>query len=497
MRDHSDRIFTTASRSPLIRRAGWLLLPAAATLAAVTAMSALRSGPSAPEPVAAGGGTRMTLELALPSTASLLPPVPALATAPATPPQTLQPQPAAIEPPAPAPANLATPTATPAAEPAPAPAADPAGTIERGRWVSEKVGKGDTLSAIFSRNEISQGVLMGLVATGEPVKPLTRLRPGDRIDLHLDGRTLLEIRYPIDALKTLRIWREEERWASATDTKTLKALPRFAGGTIESSFFVSGQRAGLEDRLIMEVATIFGWDIDFALDIRTGDRFDVTYEELYADGESIGTGQILAASFTNQGRSFTAVRFTYPDGKTAYFAPDGRSMRKAFLRAPVDFRRISSTFRKERNHPVLGIKRPHRGVDYAAKTGTPIQAAGDGKVNFAGTKGGYGRTVILQHGGAYTTLYAHMSRIAPGMRSGKRVRQGQIIGYVGQSGTATGPHLHYEFRINGVHRNPLTVKLPKADPLPAEHKPAFREQSEPLLAQLALYARTQVAQAAN
>lgn len=502
MHDFSDRISSSPSRPKALRRAAWLILPAAAVLAALAAMS----GGGAPAPVssAVASAPRLRLELALPTTSRALPDTPPMVAvslpprsvaAPAAPPATAT---------VPATTSATSATSAPAPDastkvpaPAPTPKTATENVIQRGHWVRAEVGRGDTLSALFSRHNLSQAALMELVATGKPVKPLTRLRPGDVVELRIDRKSLLEIRYPLDQLNTLRVWREADRWQTATDTKTLKAHPRFTGGTIQSSLYVAALKAGLDERLIMELATIFGWDIDFALDIRQGDRFSVTYEELFADGESIGTGKILAASFVNQGREFTAVRFTYPDGTGAYFAPGGRSMRKAFLRAPVDFRRISSKFRKERYHPVLGVKRPHRGVDYAAATGTPIQASGDGKVKFAGRKGGYGHTVILQHGGAYTTLYAHMSRIAPGMRSGKRIEQGQIIGYVGRSGTATGPHLHYEFRINGVHRNPLTVKLPKADPLPKKHMEAFRQQSAPLLAQLALYARSELAQAGN
>jgi murein DD-endopeptidase MepM/ murein hydrolase activator NlpD len=247
----------------------------------------------------------------------------------------------------------------------------------------------------------------------------------------------------------------------------------------------------------MELVNIFGWDVDFALDIRKGDRFALLFEEHYLDGDKLRDGKILAAEFTSRGDTYRAVLFTDPQGNSQYYSPDGKSMRKAFLRSPVDFRRISSKFQPERYHPVLGKKRPHRGVDYAAKTGTPIKAAGDGKVIFRGRKGGYGNTVVLQHGGNITTLYAHMSKFRRGVSSGSRVKQGQIIGYVGATGLATGPHLHYEFRINGSHRNPLTVKLPDAEPIPAKYKGEFMQQSRQLLAQLDLFKRVQVAEAAT
>jgi murein DD-endopeptidase MepM/ murein hydrolase activator NlpD len=243
----------------------------------------------------------------------------------------------------------------------------------------------------------------------------------------------------------------------------------------------------------MQLAGVFGWDIDFALDIRAGDRFAVLYEERYIEGKKLGDGDILAAEFINNGRTFQAVKYTDPAGHSDYYSLDGRSMRKAFLRSPVDFRRISSRFRSERYHPVLGVKRPHRGVDYAAAIGTPIKAAGDGKIAFVGTKGGYGRTVIVQHGGTYSTLYGHLSRYNRSARVGARVRQGQVIGYVGKTGIATGPHLHYEFRVNGVHRNPLTVKLPNASPIGTAYKADFDSHASGMLARLAIIDQVQVA----
>ncbi|MCU7945715.1 MAG: peptidoglycan DD-metalloendopeptidase family protein, partial [Candidatus Thiodiazotropha sp. (ex Cardiolucina cf. quadrata)] len=252
---------------------------------------------------------------------------------------------------------------------------------------------------------------------------------------------------------------------------------------------------GLSERLIMQLADIFGWDIDFALEIRSGDRFTVIFQEDYLDGEKLRDGPILAAEFVNQGRTYRALRYTDDSGNSDYFTPKGRSMRKAFLRAPVDFRRISSKFTRERYHPVLGKKRPHRGVDYAAKTGTPIKSAGDGKIIHRGKKGGYGRTVIIQHGQTYTTLYAHLSRYNKKAKRGQKVKQGQVIGYVGKTGLATGPHLHYEFRVNGVHRNPLTVKLPAAEPIAKKYRAGFQMKIQPLLSKLELINRTLVADA--
>ncbi len=267
----------------------------------------------------------------------------------------------------------------------------------------------------------------------------------------------------------------------------------YASGTIDSSLFAAGQKAGLSDTVVMQLAAIFGWDVDFALDIRHGDSFTVLYEQQYLDGEKLADGNIIAAEFINQGTAYNAIRFTDPSGNGGYYTPAGLSMRKAFLRSPVDFYRISSRFQRERLNPVLHIRRPHLGVDYAAPTGTPIKAAGDGKIIFRGRKGGYGNVIIIQHTGVYRTLYGHMSRFRGGLSVGSHVRQGQVIGYVGMTGLATGPHLHYEFLVNGTHRNPLTVKLPNASPIAAKYRAAFEAQAKTLMARLDTVKRTTLA----
>ena len=235
----------------------------------------------------------------------------------------------------------------------------------------------------------------------------------------------------------------------------------------------------------MELAGIFGWDIDFALEIRAGDQFRVLYEEHYLDGEKLRDGPILAAEFTNRGQTHTAVRYADKDGEVGYYDVDGASKRRAFIRTPIKFARISSRYNPRRWHPVLKRWRSHKGVDYAAPKGTPVKATGDGRVVFRGGKSGYGKTVIIEHAGKYTTLYAHLNGYSKRSAKGKRVKQGQVIGYVGKTGLATGPHLHYEFRVNGKHRDPLRVKLPKSLSLAKSELSAFRKQTAPLLTQLA------------
>jgi murein DD-endopeptidase MepM/ murein hydrolase activator NlpD len=354
-------------------------------------------------------------------------------------------------------------------------------------WQSFKVKSGDTLSALFSRANLSAQEMLLVLEAGFDKSLLTQLYPGESIDIAYaaDG-TLEKLRYQPDRLRTLQVSRTPDGFAYKLDEKQVETRHAYASGVINSSLWQDALSAGLSENVTMQLAEIFGWDVDFALDLRGGDRFSVIYEEQYVDGDKIRDGSIVAAEFVNRGEVFRATRFVDDKEVSNYFTPEGRSMRKAFLRSPVDFRRISSKFQGARWHPVLGKKRPHRGVDYAAATGTPIRATGDGRVIHAGTKGGYGKTVILKHGQTYTTLFAHMSRYARGIRSGKYVKQGQIIGYVGKTGVATGPHLHYEFRVRGTHRNPLTVKFPDAEPLEKKYRERFNLESRPLLAQLDL-----------
>jgi murein DD-endopeptidase MepM/ murein hydrolase activator NlpD len=363
------------------------------------------------------------------------------------------------------------------------------------KWLEEKVMSGDSLSLIFSRLEISAKLLHQITHSSKEAEGLTNIKPGEsvRVKLGNDGR-LQELIYQPNAIETLHITPDGDGFKAESHTKKVEKRLGYLSDSIVSSFYLSAQKAGLSDALIMDLATIFGWDIDFALEIRKGDSFTVVYEEEFLNGNRFGNGKIIAAEFINRGEVYRAIRYEKDDGEYDYYSPDGKSMRKAFLRAPVDFRRISSRFAKERFHPVLGKKRPHRGVDYAAAIGTPIKAAGDGKVIFRGVKGGYGRVVIIKHGSQYSTLYGHMSRFNSSVRSGSRVRQGQTIGYVGKSGLATGPHLHYEFRINGVHRNPLTVKLPASKPLESKYISDFLGKSSHLTTTMDLLKRSKLAQ---
>jgi murein DD-endopeptidase MepM/ murein hydrolase activator NlpD len=363
------------------------------------------------------------------------------------------------------------------------------------QWREFKFKSGDSLAKLFKRADIKPQQLDEMMKSGKAVKQLERIFPNDIIRvLTGDDGTLQALRYETGPESYLLVERTDGLLKARELKHEIETRISHASGEINSSLFLAAEEAGISQSIIMELAGIFGWDIDFVLDIRKGDRFTVVFEELYRDGEKIANGNILTAEFINNGKTYQAVRYTNPQtNQSEYFTPEGKSMRKAFLRTPVDFTRISSKFTTSRYHPVLHKVRSHKGVDYAAKKGTPIRAAGDGKVVHLGRKGGYGRVIILQHGSKYSTLYAHLNSYNRKLKVGSKVKQGQTIAYVGSSGLATGPHLHYEFRVNGVHRNPLTVKLPIAKPVPERYKADFELMTAPKLAQLKLLTSTQLA----
>jgi len=353
--------------------------------------------------------------------------------------------------------------------------------------------RGDTLDRLFRRNNLNLANLAMIIRLPDAAPHLKRLLPGDEFEIEHDDGQLVSLYRELGLTSALKISREDDLYTAEIIDRPVEIRTKLAYGRIDSSLFESAAQAGLPDRTIMNLAGIFAWDVDFVLDIRGGDDYYILFEEIYQDGEFITDGEIVAAEFNNNGRTFQAIRYIDKTGRTDYFTPDGMSVRKAFIRAPVDFSRISSSFNPRRRHPILNTIRAHRGVDYSAPRGTPIKAAGDGKVIFRGVKGGYGNAVILQHGGNITTLYAHMSKFNNSARVGRRVIQGQTIGYVGRTGLATASHLHYEYRLNGVHRNPRTVQLPQAEPIKDEYRDDFLATVEPILDALLQYKRTLVA----
>ena len=347
-------------------------------------------------------------------------------------------------------------------------------------WQTYEVRKGDNLALIFSRAGLSAQAVYRVSRAGKHAKKLLKVMTGDRLKLKKDTQAeFAALRYEISPTQTLHIDKDTQgKLTSSITTRDVDRRFAYANGTIKSSFWNAGIKAGMSENQIMSLASIFGWDIDFALELRKGDHFNVVFEEEYIEGEFIGNGNIIAAEFVNQGQIYTAIR--HDDGD--YYSPEGRSMRKSFLRAPVNFKYISSSFKPRRFHPVQKRWKAHRGIDYAANRGTPVVAAGNGKVIKAAYDKYNGHHVFIQHGEKYTTKYLHFTKRK--VRKGQTVKQGQVIGYVGSTGLASGPHLHYEFLVNGVHRNPRTVKLPKATPIAVKQRDRFLQQAEHYMALL-------------
>ena len=356
----------------------------------------------------------------------------------------------------------------------------------RERWVTAEVQPGQTLGELFESQGLTSRDLYRLLQNESTRDSLVKIHPGDQFAfLTPEPGKLKSLQFDVDAATRVVLTLDGDKVKERRIQRELERRVKVANGVIDSSLFESANAAGMSNAMTLELAKVFGYDIDFAQDLRVGDRFYVVYDEVYRDGERVSSGDILAAAFVNQGREFSAFRYRFADGRDAYFDREGRPMKKSFLRMPIEFARISSRFSTARKHPILGKVRAHKGVDYAARSGTPIMSAGDGRIAFAGWKSGYGRCVIVDHGRGYTTLYGHMSKFGK-YRTGGRVRQGDTIGYVGMTGLATAPHLHYEFRVKGVHQNPLTVTMPKPEPLPKSELARFNAQTSPMMAQLAL-----------
>ena len=347
-------------------------------------------------------------------------------------------------------------------------------------WQSVKVRSGDSLAKIFKRNGLNATTTHKVItAKGQESKLLKKLNVGDTLRIGKDDKgTLISLEYPMSKTETLFVNLQNQQYQSHKESKSVETREAFAQGIIKSNFWNAASTAGLNDGQIINLANVFGWDIDFALDIREGDSFNVIFEKQYIEGDFIGTGKILAAEFVNQGDTFQAIRFTDDE----YYSADGRSMRKAFLRAPVSFKYISSNFKRKRFHPIQKRWKSHNGTDYRAKTGTPVVAAGNGKITHSTFNKYNGNYVFIQHGNGIVTKYLHFSKRA--VKKGQRVKQGQVIGYVGSTGMSEAPHLHYEFLLNGVHRNPRTVKLPDAKPISKKYRREFDKLASQRLAEL-------------
>ncbi len=359
-------------------------------------------------------------------------------------------------------------------------------------WKEVVIRKGDNLSTIFQRAALSAGDVYDVVNKSKDSKSLLRLQPGQKLAFQVDTEGNLQALQHIHNLMESTLFkREGDKFDTVHIQRDPEIRRNYKSAVISSSLFRAAQKSGLSQNLIMELANIFGGVIDFVYDVRAGDSFTLLFEEHYLDDAKMANGPILAAQFTNRGEVYTAYRYVYDDGSVGYFNDKGISMRKAFLRAPLDFTRISSSFNLKRLHPIFKTNKPHRGIDYAASTGTPVYAAGDGRVSKSGYSKANGNYVFISHGTQYETKYLHLHK--RGVKRGQKIKQQQIIGWVGSTGYATGPHLHYEFLVNGVHRNPRTIlnKLPKAKSIAAGDKERFFSQISGFQTQLAAYVNRQ------
>jgi len=354
-------------------------------------------------------------------------------------------------------------------------------------WREERIQRGDTIGGLLARAGVDDASAMAFLRTDFRARALYQLKPGRSVRVAIDdGGRLEALRFVTSTGDLLAIRRANDAFFASYEPRQEAVRLTLTSAEITSSLFAAADSIGLPDAVTVALAELFAGDIDFLQDLRRGDRFSVLYETRQVEGEPVGAGRIVAAEFVNRGHTMSAYLWKDADGNDAWYTIDGRSTRKAFLRSPMEFSRMTSGFSLARFHPILQTWRAHRGIDYAAPAGTPVRATSDGVVTSAGSQNGYGNVIEVKHHGAYSTLYAHLSRFAPQVRNGARVQQGEVIGYVGATGWATGPHLHYEFRINDEARNPLTVALPNAGPMPHESFGAFLLHIEPLAQQLAL-----------
>ena len=361
-------------------------------------------------------------------------------------------------------------------------------------WREERIGRGDTLSSLLTRMGVNGADIHDFLSASRDAPALGRLAPGKTVLARVSSAgQLMLFRHLASDERLVTVTRVGGTFRVEQAQVTLEPRMIMRSGKIQGSLFGATDAADVPDRIATEMAEAFSGDIDFHKDLRRGDHFSVVYEALYFDGQMIKTGRLLAAEFVNQDKSHRALYFKDAQGREGYYTPEGQSMKRAFLKSPMPFTRISSGFSNARYHPVLKEWRAHKGIDYAAPTGTPIRAIADSVVSFVGYQGGYGNLIVLNHQGSYSSAYGHLARFGKGIRRGTRVNQGQVIGHVGATGLATGPHLHYEFRVNGVQKNPLALKLPTSYPLDARSKGPFVAKAQSLVQRLDLLRSTNLA----
>ncbi len=360
-------------------------------------------------------------------------------------------------------------------------------------WRNERIQRGDTIAELLRRLNVEDQAASDYLRKSKAAEGLRRLPVGKEVQAETDANgALLALRYLGNDANQVVIEKSGSGFQSRTLPAQTEKRIQIRTGEIQTSLFAATDEAGLPDPAANQLSDIFGGDIDFHRDLRKGDRFTVIYEMNYVNGEAIRTGRILSAEFVNNGHAYRAAYFQTTEYTGDYYSPDGKSMHKAFLRSPIEFSRVSSGFSRSRFHPVLNKWRAHKGVDYAAPIGTKARVTSDGVVSFIGRQGGYGNVVMVEHQGHFTTVYGHLSRFGS-IHKGQHVGQGQVIGYVGMTGLASGPHLHYEFRVNGVQRDPLKVALPDGKPVSEAQKTAFEEATREWFGKLDMLRHSRVA----
>ncbi|MFC3908171.1 peptidoglycan DD-metalloendopeptidase family protein [Legionella dresdenensis] len=388
--------------------------------------------------------------------------------------------------------------AVPAAAPKPAqPAKQTPETARENEWKIVKTRSGDTLANIFNRAGISQQTLNAVLKDNPKVDALTRIKPDQEFQFQVKQQTLQKMIVPFTTTQYMVVYREGSHYKRKINSRKMNSHNHFLTAKVNGSLYTTAKRNNIPYKLIQQMSEIFTWDIDFAKDVRAGDQFTIIYKAFYIEDKLVGTGDIIAVSYRNHGKMYQAVRYTDRRGRSEYYTPQGTSLKKAFTRYPLHFSHISSTFSLGRYHPILHYTRAHKGIDLAARIGTPIQATGDGYIEIIGRQNGYGNMIKIKHSKTYSSIYGHMLKFQKGLSKGSFVRKGQIIGYVGQTGLASGPHCHYEFHINNQPRNPATIDLPRGEPLSGRDMASFKANSNTLLAQLKLYEDAHLASAQN
>ena len=365
------------------------------------------------------------------------------------------------------------------------------------KWQYITTHSGDSMASVFKRAGLSPKTLQAVIYHNPHAKLLSGIKQNQEIQLLIQNNVLNTLILPLSSIKSLLVQREGDHYVSQINSKKMSTQNQLATATVRGSLYGTAKRMSISYKLIQQMTTIFNWEIDFARDVRSGDQFTILYKAYYIENALVSTGDILAVTYTNRGKIYKAIRHESPEGDADYFTPEGTSLKKAFSRYPLQFSHISSMFSLSRMHPILHYKRPHQGIDLAAPIGTPIHATGDGRIEKIDHHHGYGNMIKITHQNHYTSLYAHLLRFQKGLSQGDKVKRGQVIGYVGQTGLADGPHCHYEFHVNHMPRNPSTVVLPRALSVPRHQLTPFQTAANTLLSQLKLYETANLATAAK